>query len=369
MNDWQWFKDFEGAALARGDRERARLLQIHREAYGFRETDPDRTLCLLEEGRRLALTLEEPWWVLLFDHWLVHSTLYAKNDYRHVLEPAVRNVLGVRKPVYAGFPQKLWILGDLIEIYVTLDPRGYAHEITQAIAEVDAELPPEKDSAHYLLRFRQLHAAVNQDRFDDALEIALQTRAEAQANPFPLIADHYLVSNYRSLCSLYSLRKDWGEVATWAKAGEDLARQGAHKQAVAVFLMWQAVIALQHGEKGGAARFYRSAHSRMGRLKTPPRRDFLDATCAYHELGGNPEKSLELHAQQVQAFVSRGQVYDEFEARLTKLRLLKQLRHDLETDLSETREMIRKFRRPECYLPKIEQLTATVSGCRGKENS
>lgn len=358
MRDWQWFEDFEAAALARGDRERARMRQIHREAYGFRETDPDRTLFLLEEGRRLALILEEPWWVLLFDHWLVHIKLYAKSDYRHVLEPAVRNVLEVRKPEYAGFPQKLWILGDLIEIYVSLDPRSYANEIDQALAEVKAELPPEMHNARYLLLFHQLDAAVNQDRFDDALQIALHMRAEAQADPVRSTGDHFLIPTYGSLCHLYSLRQEWAEVATWAEAGEDLARQCARKRLVGVFLMWQAVIAQLRGEKAEAARFYRSAISGMERLKAPPGRDYVDAMCAYQELCGNPERSLELRAQEVQDCASRGKVYDEFEARLAKLRLLFQMGHDLEQDLSAAREMARNFRHPEWYLPKIEQITA-----------
>ena len=356
MNDWQWFEDFEAAALASGDRERVRLRTIHREACGFGETDPDRALLLLEEGRGLALALKEPWWVLLFDQWLVHITLYDKSDYRHVLEPAVRNLLEVRKPAYVGFPQKLWILGDLIDIYVNLDPLSYADEIEHAIAEVNAELPPETDNARDLLLLHQLDAAFNQARFDDAQKIALQICAEAQADPIPATGDHYLIPTYRSLCYFFSRRHDWAEVATWAEAGKDLARELDQKQPVCVFLMWQAIIAQRQGAKDEAARFYRSALAGMDHLKAPPVRDYVDAMCDYHELCGNLEKSLELRGQAVEDLVSRGKVYDEFEARLAKLRLLKLLKHDLESDLSEARAMTRNFRRPECYLPKIEQI-------------
>ena len=120
--------------------------------------------------------------------------------------------------------------------------------------------------------------------------------------------------------------------------------------------MWQAIIAQRQGAKDEAARFYRSALAGMDHLKAPPVRDYVDAMCDYHELCGNLEKSLELRGQAVEDLVSRGKVYDEFEARLAKLRLLKLLKHDLESDLSEARAMTRNFRRPECYLPKIEQI-------------
>ena len=357
MNDWQWFEDFEAAALARGDRKRARMRQIHRDAYQCRETNPDRTLFLLAEGRLLAQTLKEPWWVLLFDHWLVHITLYNKCDYRNVLEPAVRNVLEVRKPEYAGFPQKLWMLGDLIQIYVCLDPLSFVQEIEQSLAELNVELPAETDSAGYLFLFHQLDAAVNQSRYDDALRIALQIRTEGQADPVRSTGDHYLIPIYRCLCHLYHLRGDWAEVAIWAVAGEELARQLDHKQPLCAFLIWQAVIAQSHGEKTEAANLYRSAISRMSRLKSPPERDYFDALCLYHELCGNPEMSLKMRVQEVETFVSQGRGYDEFDARLAKLRLLSRMGHDSRQDLLDARQMTRKFRRPECYLAKIEQIT------------
>lgn len=356
MSDWQWFEDFETKALAKGDRERVRLRQLHREAYSFRETDPDRALSLLSEGSQAARTLGEPWWVLLFDHWQVHITLYDKSDYRNVLEPAVRNVLEARKSLYRDFPQKLWILGDLIEIYVSLDPRGFAKEIQQALADVEAELSSEFDNGRYLFLFHQLDAAVNQDRADDALQISLRICATAQSDPVRSTGDHYLIPNYRSLCHHYSLRKDWGQVAAWAEAGEALARQYAQKQPVGVFQMWQAVIAQHQGKQAAAARLFQLATACMRRLKSPPERDYYDATCLYHELCRDFEKSLQLRMQEVQDFIARGKVYDEFEARLAQLRLMVKIGLGIEEHLSEARDATRKFHCPECYLPLIEQI-------------
>src|SRR5207247_1284494 len=60
MSGWDWFCEYEWDALRDGDAERLRLAQLHHRAYEHRETDPDRALALLAEGRSLAVRLREP---------------------------------------------------------------------------------------------------------------------------------------------------------------------------------------------------------------------------------------------------------------------------------------------------------------------
>jgi hypothetical protein len=355
MSDWQWFEDFEADALARGDEERARLRQIHRDAFDFREIDPDRSLLLFAEGRRLALMLGEPWWVLLFDHWRVHGLLHHKQDYRNVLDLAVRNVLEVRKPKYAGFPQKLWIDNDLVNIYLNLDPRGYADEIEQTLAQAEAELTPERDNARYLLLYSRLCAASCQDRLDDAHAIALRIHAQAQADPNRWPAEHFLIHLCETLCYLSNRRKTWADIAGWAEAGEELARRRGYQQPMSALLMWQATVAQRAGEKAKAKRLYRSASSRLGRLKAPLTSESYDAICSYHELAGNLEKALGLRDQQLQEDAQRGSVFGEFQARLMRLRLLATMGRVSEHDLAEARQATRKFRQPENYRGQIER--------------
>jgi hypothetical protein len=123
MSEWRWFSDFARDAQAQGDTDRARLMALHHQAYHLRETEPDQTLALFAEGRRLAQALHEPWWVLLYDHWLVHGRIHWKDDdYQQLLEPAVRNLLETRKPQYAHFPFRFRIHNDLITLYLGIDP-------------------------------------------------------------------------------------------------------------------------------------------------------------------------------------------------------------------------------------------------------
>src|SRR5207302_10771507 len=67
MTDRDWFLHFEAEARVRRDPERLRLVALVYEADQHRETDPDRMLGLIDEGRRLARRLAEPWWARFYD--------------------------------------------------------------------------------------------------------------------------------------------------------------------------------------------------------------------------------------------------------------------------------------------------------------
>ncbi len=103
MSAWQWFNEISNEAKPRGNDVPGRLLQLHEHGFQCRQTDPDRTLAVFREAQQAALGYGHPWWIMLFDQWLVHGMIYYKCDYRSILESAVRNVLTVSKPTYAGY--------------------------------------------------------------------------------------------------------------------------------------------------------------------------------------------------------------------------------------------------------------------------
>src|SRR5262245_51974386 len=153
-----WFDEFEYHALKTGDTERARLGRLHRESYRHRETDPDLALALVAEGRRLAEALREPWWVLYYDQQRVHALLHFKQDFRDVLDLAVRNTLEVRKTGFANFPRRQLIHIDLISAYLGIDPEGYADGVTQAMDYLEKESEPLSDERYLLLGSRRQFA-------------------------------------------------------------------------------------------------------------------------------------------------------------------------------------------------------------------
>ena len=75
MGVWNWVFEFAAQARARGDAERARLLEIQLRASAAGKSDPDGMLAALREGRLLAERLDERWWVLQFDHWRLQALL------------------------------------------------------------------------------------------------------------------------------------------------------------------------------------------------------------------------------------------------------------------------------------------------------
>src|SRR5258708_6205493 len=121
MPIWDWIHEFEAQARSVGDVQRVRLATIHSEAYDHRQTDPDQMLAILHDGRRLAVALREPWFVLFFDHWITETFIYYKDDYREVIDLAVRATLEIRKPAYDQFPLRFGVYCNLVAAYLCVD--------------------------------------------------------------------------------------------------------------------------------------------------------------------------------------------------------------------------------------------------------
>jgi hypothetical protein len=356
MSEWQWFWDSEQDARARGDRERLRLPEIHRQAYDLRETDPDRMLLLMEDGRRLAQQLSEPWWVLLFDHWKVTTLVYHKRDYRNVIEMGLRNLLEVRKPQNVQFPQRLRICSDLIAAYLGVDPLGYADEITEALTYLATEVTPEMDSSPYLLEECRWCLAFEQERFDEALELALACLARADADPDRYTARHHSLTMYIFLCMLAHQRKDGSRLREWATAGEELARQLRYLHPLARFMLWQGVAAQQAGDQAQGGRLCHNAVSRMTRLGKPPSEDYFLALSSFHELRGNLDDALQVREQELRQIMGTGRLAYECEIRIECCRLRSRLGVLQPSELAAARESAARLRRPAKALAEIERI-------------
>src|SRR5262245_18055988 len=133
MSFWTWIDDCRAEYQKNGDEERLRMTYFRSQAYEFRETDPDRALALLREGRKLAERLREPWWVVYYGQYRAESLIHFKRDYRQVLDLTVQSSLEVRKPLLAQYPGRFGVYRNLISAYVGIDPFGYAEAIQEAL--------------------------------------------------------------------------------------------------------------------------------------------------------------------------------------------------------------------------------------------
>ncbi|HKI36837.1 MAG TPA: hypothetical protein VKA46_33605 [Gemmataceae bacterium] len=361
MSVWDWIVEFNNAAEANGDRDRQRLLQIYENASKFAKTDPDVMLGLLAEGKALAQQLDEPWWVLFFDHWRLQALLHFKYDYRDVMDVAVQATLEARKPQYAELPQRVCLHEDLIYAYVGTDPEGHAERIGQALDYMQQHVGPDLD-CRFCVQGCRAQFALQRGRLDEAQAASLKMLEMTDSERSPSTADHYALDAYADLCAVAFERGDWDGLAEWARAGEETARRRDKQLELAKFLAWRALLERRDGNEDTARRLFRAATSRAARLKAVPGESYYDALCAYHEQGGDPGAALTTRDQELTTIAGKGRLTHETRCRLKRCRLLAQMGLPLDEDLRAAREVAGKLRQPEKYLEEVDRLAGGKSG-------
>jgi hypothetical protein len=342
---WDWFDEFELEARRTGDAQRTRLGELHREAYRFRESDPDRALVLYSEGRRLAAALREPWWVLYYGQQSVHALLHFKQDYRSVLDQAIANVLEVRKPGYANFPRRLLIHGDLVSAYLGIDPAGYAEAIRQALDYLDRETPADGDE-RYLVLGSQRQFAIDRGALDEADGLSRQSLGLAANDPDRRRAEHFLVFAYSAMAEVAWKRDDHDELEEAARAGEEVARRVGHQVELSGFQMWRALLKRRQGDEERASALFRQASRRIARLGMPPDAAYRDAECAFHVVGGRLELALAVRDAELAGLHDRGRLFLESAAHVKRCGLLGRMGKLSEVDLKAARQAAQRLREP-----------------------
>jgi hypothetical protein len=353
MTIWEWIYDFGQQALRAGDAQRVRLTTIHSEAYEHRQTDPDRMLSMLNEGRRLAQALREPWFVAFFDHWINETYIYYKDDYREVIDQAVRLTLEIRKPAFDQFPLRFGIYCNLVAAYLCVDPRGYARPIRDALDYLGGLVPPEGGD-RYLLQARRHWFALELGEFEEANRLALEELDMADGDPDRHTARHHEVDTLKALCWIAFRRNDFDALAGHAALGEECAREMQYRYELAQFILWRAMLARRVGDDD-ARRLCRQATHQMARLGQPPGESYYDALAAYHAAGGDLAAAWPVRERELATSIGKGQLAYEAQVRIKRVRLLRRLGRDATQEEAAAREAIAKVREPGWYLGELEK--------------
>ncbi len=359
MTDRDWFSRFEAEARARGDEERMRLVNLVYEADQHRETDPDRMLALLNEGRHLARQLGEGWWTLFYDDRRAGALMKYKGDAQAGLELAVRNALEARKPVYERFPWRFRIHDHLIVGYLNTDPVGYAAEIREALTYLEQDIPVE-GSPKYLVIARRRWLAGELGLHDEAEELAHRALAMAASDRDQATARSHAVFCFSHLCEIAYRRRDWRSLTEQSAVGEGLTRQVGHLLELAEFLMWQALLARRDGDPVRSARLCQQAKRRVAQLGMPPDHIWFDALCAYHAEANDLAEELEARDAELELLRHRGRWAAESRCRIERCRLRARLGLPVAEEVAEARAIIGRLRKPEVVLRELEHVVGAT---------
>jgi hypothetical protein len=351
---WEWIHQYDAQARSRGDHDAARLAALHGQAYSHRQDDPDLMYALLEEGRLLAGLLGEPWWVVFFEHWQVETLIYYKDDYRDVLDRAVRLTLEVRKPAFDGYPLRFGIHCNLLAAYLCIDPRGYVPAIREALAYLGTVVPPDGGD-RYLLLARRHWFAYELAQYKEAERLALEELAVADADPDRHTAVHHEVDTYKALCWIAFKTQEWDKLESSATAGEERARDINYRYELALFLLWRSACARRAGDEESAQRLHRLGTATMSRLGQSPGESYFDALAAYHELGGNLPAAWEVREEEWRTSSGKGQLAYETLIRLKRVKLLRRMDRPLAEEAARARAAAARLRDPSWYLAELER--------------
>jgi hypothetical protein len=285
--------------------------------------------------------------------------LHFKQDFRVVLDLAVRNTLEVRKPAYAGFPRRLLIHLDLISAYLGIDPAGHADSVRQALAYLEQEVEPISDE-RYLLLGSQRQFALDLDRLMEARELGRASLALAAEDADLGRARHFLVFTYSGLAETAFRHGDDEALEAAAESGEDMARQVGHQVELAGFQLWRALVARKRGQESQAVQLYRHAVARLDRLGMPADSSYRDAECAFHEVKGDLDRALAVRQSELRAIEGKGRLVCEAQVHVKRCELLGRLGALTEGDVDRARGAVARLRAPQRLRGRLERLEPDV---------
>lgn len=348
MSVWNWIHAF--MKRVEDDPERQDLYFRFSDALECREADPGRTIAMFEEGRHIARDLDEPWWDLFYEHWILQTLLFYSHDYTRVVDRAVKATLEMTKPPFRDFPQRVCLHEDLIYSYVGIDPEGYAPKIEQALEYMKREVHPNLECNHCLLGCRTTFE-LNREKFDVA-----QASAERELDLAEQKAsDHYAGEALRTLCQLALHRKDYATMLELAQEGEKRIARLEREGQTAEFLMYQTVGWTAMEETRNAQRCYGKAIPKIKGLAVP-NEELYETLIAYQEALGDREKALRFRDRQWQIHGNRGKLLTDVRILRQRCRQLKELGRLAEADVEQAKAAIRKLRHPEPHLQRLAMI-------------
>jgi hypothetical protein len=338
---WDWIQDLGRQAHTDRDAERYHMVRLFFDAMQIMSADPKQSQILLTKSRREAVLLAHDWFILLCDHWLCQIALNKIPDFeraRSIAEAAIREVAS---PKYDGLPQRVCLFDDLVGVYQSVDPHGYAAEIEDACAQMERNNPDPYSCAHCLRTIR-IDSDLDGGRLEEA---KLGAIAGLKA---PERTDHYTPVYYLRLCHIAFAESDFAKMAHWSSAGHVFhGRMGQDKTNIEL-MMWSALAHVYLGDLSKARNSYRASRFAAKALGRDMSSRYYDALAEYQKALGREKLALIARDQQLPTL--GGAAHLECQCRLDRLRLMVSLGRSVDEELTALHTTAKRLRDPKPVL-------------------
>lgn len=338
-----WILEFQRRALRSDDPQQNRLAFLLHRFWMFGDKNYEQDLATLAEARGLAEGLGERRVMLYLDHWRAQWLLHRTRNYLRARDVVIPAILEARKPEHADLPQRVCLHEDAIKTYIGLDVYGYAGQIDQALAYMDAQIAPHQECrlCHCGL---WIDYALETERVELAGQWGLRYLALAQSPE--LHSEHHEAYAYDYLAQVAARRADWPAVVGWAAPGLEAAERAGQPNVRWELLALQALALLRLGDAEAGRAQLRGALRQARQSGRGLTHAFYDTCCACYEHDGQAEAALELRRQELAALEGTGQQVDECRCRIDLARLLRLLGQDHAQALAEARAAAERLGSP-----------------------
>ncbi|MDQ7023926.1 MAG: hypothetical protein Q9P01_07225 [Anaerolineae bacterium] len=346
---WRWCREYDNQARREGHQQKQQLMRLLSQAERYKDrTHFDAAIDLYGLARRLAITLHEPCWELLFESLLAETHIYYRADKKTGLDIMIRAATRSYQAAYQTCLMRARVLCNLAILYFQLDFFGYEDKIREMLDIIQSDIPLDEDSD---LRMRQLDADFDfeHDYYASAKEKTLLTMAQSHNNVFRMQTAYHV---------LHRLAFAEGDIALaldYARETEVYALKCVTPRRTAEAILWQAnyerrlqtASAWQTLSRGMA--YYRD-------YDIPRAANYYSAVCDYYEEDKQPQKALDLRRNQLQSAPELGSVSYEIEVHIDLCRLLGRMDLPLDEALQEARLSTNACLKPTVYLQRLQAI-------------
>ncbi|HSH05479.1 MAG TPA: hypothetical protein VLL52_23385 [Anaerolineae bacterium] len=349
MSVWTWVLNYRTQAILEQDKAKWNLFQLAAlDALDEKKTNPEQAIAMLEQARSMAEEMNESWWVLFCDHWIIQTRLHSQRDYRTAQKLAIQAAVETRKPEYANFPQRICLHEDLLATYIHTDPQGYTPMIHKAFDYMKQEITPSVE-CYLCFHGLQISFALRQENWLLAQQHANRLLAICETNPSA--GPYHACSAYADLCEINYRLGHLDQIPPLTTIGIEQARKLDRDELLLLFNLWQAVADRHAGNETSATNHYTQAQHQQERLTGMlPSGSYYFAAQAYHELGQEWAAALTLRQQQYAEIKGKGQTIVEYKCARAQYHLLQKLGQPTTDILTEIQTIANRFKDPTPYL-------------------